>query len=71
MSSEYEWVHTPGWRSDAEIAGKPLHAVSKNSRSACGLYRRQWVVDLFADSITDEDKCKRCLKALARAEQGA
>lgn len=53
-----EWLNSPGYRSDAEIAGKPLHAVV-NGKSACGMVRANWCMDLFNTS-----RCKRCEAAL-------
>jgi hypothetical protein len=59
-----EWLNTPGWRSDSEVAGKPLHAIDSTGKSLCGLRRKQWISDLM-----NEDKCLRCLRVLRKREK--
>lgn len=53
---EYCWMNAPGY-SDYAVAGRPLHAIGKDSRSLCGLYRRQWSFDNY-----NRIKCRNCLK---------
>lgn len=61
MKPEYYWVNTPGYN-EQRIAGRPLHAVRDGEeRSACGIKRKQWVVDLQNDT-----RCKQCSR---RVEQ--